>query len=181
MARNTTFNKVGTTLYEDQRGYMIVYRRDRTGAVDLTQPVSFFTDLIIQSAQETDPEKVQIALADAPKLYAFGSQHRFYTFNAIVLDTKLSNQSSDALITKDSGDSTWDGQSMEAWRKFYENYAKLSVASRERYLVMFFYGSRTIWGAINQMALNHTSVDPNHYSVVFSFYVVHSEERASDN
>lgn len=173
MTHRQSFQGSQQILYENERAVLSVYKRDRTGALDLTAAESRFDDLLIQSVQEQDQEKIQVILADAPKLYAFGTQHRFYTFTASLLDTKLKANEETSLVI---GDDSWDGNGVRRWRDFYETSASLSSCAKNNTLVQVFYAGKVIYGAINTMSLNHDSLNQNMYSVVFSMYVVYSTE-----
>jgi hypothetical protein len=171
--RDNTFHVAQPTLYEDVRTVFDVYRLNQSGSLDINTSLASFDQFILQSAQQQDSEKVQIALAsDAPKLYAFGRQHRFYTYQGILIDSDLENQ-----IELQAGPITsiWTGDTYNEWQSFYDNFAKLSVCADERYLVELKYASKIVYGAINQMTVSANAVSPHIYDVVFSMYVVSEE------
>ena len=169
----TDFLGSSQTLYDNERTVLSTFPVDRTGAINNTIPVFVFADFQVQSVQETDNEKTQIALSsDEPKLYAFGRHHRFYTFQGVLLDTNLNR---DIRVETDTFSKSWTGNLLSEWQDYYDNYAKLSVCADKRYLVQLTYVSKKLLGAINQMSITADASQPNKYDLVFSFYVTHEE------
>jgi len=177
--RDSFFHRAGAELYDDVRANMTVFARDVSGALDITTPVADFKQLMLQSSQESDTERTQIALgSDAPKLYAFGRQHRFFVYQAFILDTNLDT---DIEVRGDSGvpgvgvSSVWTGDSYNELQDFYRNFASLHACARNRYLVKFSYNGKQLYGAINQLTVSADSTQPNKYDVQFSFYCTATE------
>lgn len=171
MTREKDFQSSAQTIYENERASFVVYPIDRTGAIDLSRPVASYNQVLVQSVQEQDSERTQIALSsDAAKLYSFGRQHRFFNFQGTLLDTNMKG------FLETNPISIWTGRSYTEWASFYENFANLSTCAKNRYLVQLTYPSKRLFGAINQMSASTDAAQPNRYDLVFSFYVTHAED-----
>ena len=172
--RDSFYHRAGVELYDDVRAGLVVYSRDTSGALDITSPVADFKQLMLQSSQESDSEKTQIVLAsDAPKLYAFGRQHRFFVYQAFILDTNLDTPIETKASTGIPGVDTaslWTGNSYNELQDFYRNFASLHACARNRNLVVLSYNGKQLYGAINQLTVSADSTQPNKYDVQFSFY-----------
>lgn len=172
--RDSFYHRAGVELYDDVRAGLVVYSRDTSGALDITSPVADFKQLMLQSSQESDSERTQIVLAsDAPKLYAFGRQHRFFVYQAFILDTNLDTPIETKASTGIPGVDTaslWTGNSYNELQDFYRNFASLNACARNRNLVVLSYNGKQLYGAINQLTVSADSTQPNKYDVQFSFY-----------
>lgn len=154
-----------TTLYEDgERAGLNILQRDADGDLITVGAVATFSDLILSRVDERDGERTQTVLADNPKLYAFGRDHRVYGVSAVLLDTDLDH-------TIRIGTKEWTGRTASEWREFYEKYAALHVCAKNRYMVQFIYARRVLYGAITDMQLSRLSVKPNEVELLFNFYV----------
>lgn len=166
--RDTTFNSSAQTLYEDVQGLFSVHRLNRQGVLDISNSVATFRQLQLRSAQEQDTEQTQIALSsDAPKLYAFGRQHRVFNYQAFLADSAIEKE---LTLGRGVNQSVWTGESYSEWQDFYENYARLSVCAANRWAVRFSYAGTIVTGAINMMAVTAFSQQPHIYDVAFSMY-----------
>lgn len=172
--RNELYHNSGATLYQDARANLVVYKLDRAGALDVTNPVTFFKELLLQSSQESDSEKTQVALgSDAPKLYAFGRQHRFFVYQATLIDTQLDR---DITVDTATGPSVWTGAAYSQLQDFFNEHASLYACAANRTLVQLTYNSRRLYGAMNQLTVSTDAMQPFKYDVQFSFYATAIED-----
>ena len=177
--RDSGFHRSATELYDDVRANFVVYEVDNSGAINVAEPVASFKQLMLQSSQESDSEKTQIALAsDAPKLYSFGRQHRFFVYQAFILDTKIDNpiEVTSTVAPGLSTTSEWSGQSYFELQDFYLSFAGLHACARNRFIVMFTYNGKRLYGAIDQLTASTDATQPNKYDVQFSFYATAVED-----
>jgi len=170
MTRYNNFHAALATPYDSERMVMTVYKLDRTGGINTSQSIARYDELLLQSSQEQDSEKVQIALAsDAAKLYAFGAQHKFYIYQAELLDTELEKSVS---VRDRKNITSWTGKGYNMWQDFYE-IGRLHSCAKNRYVVELTYLTRRMYGAIIQMSASTDSGQPHKYSVTFSFLATH--------
>lgn len=172
--RDEFFHRSGVELYDDVRANLVVFERDASGALNIKEPVAYFKQIMLQSSQENDSEKTQVMLgSDAPKLYAFGRQHRFFVYQAFIIDTNLDREieirRENAILDIAAG-SVWTGKSYSELQSFYRNYASLHACAKNRYLVRLSYNGKQMYGAINQLTVSTDATQPNKYDVSFSFY-----------
>ena len=165
MVRSNQYGSSNNYLYDDDRVIIRIHPIDRTGSVVVSEELTNSQIFLLQSVDEQDSEKVQVALSDSAKLYAFGKQHRFYTFTGKILDSDLT-----APISEDG--LTWNGRSYTEFVDFFENQASLSACARDRKLVGIYYAGKIAYGAVNQMTIVTNSAAPHEYDVVMSFFVV---------
>ena len=172
-ARDNIFHGSATILYNDVRADLTVFQLDRTGAVNVNSPVRSFNQILLQSAQEQDGEVTQTILSsDAPKIYSFGRAHRFFTYQAVLLDTNLDEPID---LGPRTSPNPWSGNSLTEWTDFYTNFARLSKCAQNRYIVRLQYANKDLYGSINQMTISGESTTPHKYDTVFSFYTVAME------
>jgi hypothetical protein len=160
------------TLYDDARTTFVVYKVDRTGAIDLTSPQVRFESFFATVVSESDRERIQYALSsDAPKIYSFGREHRIYNFSGYLFDTNLDHSipSLDPNIIK-----PWSGAGLDAWTNFFENWGSLHASAKRGTIVELTYANRRLYGCIFQTASSQTATQPHKVDQVFSFYVAKS-------
>lgn len=166
--REEFFNRSGIEIYDDVRANMVVFELDASGALNIAEPVADFKQLILQSSQESDSERTQIVLAsDAPKMYAFGRQHRFFVYQAFMMDTNLDQP---AEVSTAGGSSLWTGSTYNELQDFYRNFASLRACAKNHYRVRFSYNGKQLYGAINQLTVSTDATQLHKYDVQFSFY-----------
>lgn len=163
MARATTFNGAQTTLYDDERAEMRVYALDKRGLINYNKIISKFSDVIVQELSETDTERTQVLLAEEPKLYVYGKQHKFIQITGVLPDARLDNPIQ-------IGTSSWDGHGYTKWLNFYDNFAKLSVCARKNYRVVLVLERRMYIGGIVQMTASMNAEKPHEYQLSFIMY-----------
>lgn len=172
--RDEFFHRSGVELYDDVRANLVVFERDASGALNIKEPVAYFQQIMLQSSQESDSEKTQVVLgSDAPKLYAFGRQHRFFVYQAFILDTNLDREieiRTDYVNLENNTTGIWTGKSYSELQSFYRKYASLHACAKNRYLVRLSYNGKQMYGAINQLTVSTDATQPNKYDVSFSFY-----------
>jgi hypothetical protein len=162
------------TLYENERAIFRVFQKDKTGALVLTKTVASFSQMVLLRVDEVDQERIQTALSsDGSKIWAFDRAPRVYACAATLLDTQL-----DAPIESINGSNVpaWTGRGHKEWVEFYNDYAKLSTAAKNRYVVQFSYGKRQVYGAIQQANQVIQSALPHRVDVTFLFFVTYAED-----
>lgn len=164
MVRSSYFNSAQNTFYEDERGEFHVYALSKNGNVNYTKRLARFKDVIIQELSDVDTERTQMLLADEPKLFTYGKQHKFIQISCVIPDTKL-----DIPIQYEG--SVWNGRGYSNWLSFYNNYAKISTCAKNNTRLVLVLARRTFVGGILQMTVSMTADKPNEYTCSIAMYV----------
>jgi len=168
MTRPLHFHETLDAPHSDQTMSMVLYALSPSGAINVDAPIAKYSDFVMQSVQEADNERTQIALSsDAPKLYAFGKQHQFFIYQGFVIDTYL-DKPRDLDTTLSS--THHDGRGLTKLLSFMDE-ARIYACARNRTIVELTYANRIVYGAFTQCAVTHDANALHTYQVVLSFFV----------
>lgn len=175
MTRPSDFHETLDAPHVDGTIQMTVYALSPSGSINIDAPIASYNGFIMQSVQEADNERTQIALSsDTPKLYAFGKQHRFFVYQGFIIDTYLDKPRDLDIFLGDAG---YDGRGLTKLLSFIDK-ARLHTCAKNRTIVELSYTNNIVYGAFTQCAVTHDAAAPHTYQVVLSFFVASTAPEA---